>query len=374
MHIVLFSEHYHKVNSGPYKAATAMTAAWLAAGHKVTILSMSPESRDFRLDCGAEVRQRRYRLKIVPVKFGRAPYYSWQLNRIHKQHPIDVVLAQGLYAGAAALRFRERHRVPFVLNPRSGLTAIEGHWKEAQAHRVLRACDACIGISRNATNEWRAEIGAAEGGKFHAIHNGVYPDAMQGPTAAPPGIPDTRPRILCMGMLRKVKGQSVLLDALAAVRDLPWHAVFSGDGRDAASIKAHCTKLGLDQRVSWTGLISGDQWRWAFANADLFALTPVYPEAFGNVFLEAQLAGLPVLTSAVGALPEFVLDGQTGFTVPHDDNMVLGIATRLRQLLQDADLRKRMGQAGIANARTMTWDKTAGQYLQVMQGVLATRV
>lgn len=369
MHIVVLSEHFHKVNSGPYRSVCAMAKVWTGQGHRVTVLGIAPKSETYQHECGAEVRLRRYRLKIISTKIGRAPYYSWLLRRIHKRNAVDVVLAQGMYAGAAALHFRGRTGVPFVLNPRSGLTAVEGGWKEAQAHRALRECDACIGISRNATNEWRAEIGAPEGGKFHAIHNGVFLDLFDGPKSPPPGVPDTRPRILCMGMLRKVKGQTVLLDALATLHDLPWHAVFAGDGKDEAAIKAHCKALGLDDRVTWTGVISGEQWRWAFTEADIFALTPVYPEAFGNVFLEAQLAGLPVVTSAAGAIPEFVIDGQTGYTVPNDENLAKGVATRLRQLLQDESRRKQMGQAGIQNAQTMSWQKIAARYMEVLKSV-----
>src|SRR5690606_13675441 len=116
-------------------------------------------------------------------------------------------------------------------------------------------------------------------------------------------------------------GQIQVLDALKRVEDLQWHALFAGDGAHAELIKTHCSALGLDGRTTWPGVVTGARWRWAYREAALYCLTPIYPEAFGNTFLEAQLAGLPVITSNFGALPEFVLDGQTGIIVP-EENMV----------------------------------------------------
>jgi glycosyltransferase involved in cell wall biosynthesis len=114
------------------------------------------------------------------------------------------------------------------------------------------------------------------------------------------------------------------------------------------------------------GVVTGARWRWLYRNASVFCLTPVYPEAFGNAFLEAQAAGLPVITSDGGGNVEVVSD-ESAIIVPRGDTMTADIATSLRRLLGDADLRKRMGDAGRQRASTFTWDKAAEGYMSAIE-------
>ncbi|MBZ0137351.1 MAG: glycosyltransferase family 4 protein [Planctomycetes bacterium] len=343
-----------------------MAAAWRAQGHDVTILNMAQRKLDDVLDNGAVVRQRRYRLRPIPVKWAKALDFSWQLGVIHRRKAIDCVLAMGLESGAAAHRFRKRTGVPFVLNPRSGMKYKPGNWKHDRALMLTRECDGFIGLSQSAMQDWLNTTGLPDDGRFHGIHNGIDHSVHEGGIEPVPGVPDTRPLILCMGGLRKVKGQIQVLDALKQIEDLQWHALFAGDGKHARRIRDHCSKLGLDGRTTWPGTITGAKWRWAFRESALYCLTPIYPEAFGNTFLEAQLAGLPVVTSNFGALPEFVLDGKTGFIAPEAE-MVEHTASALRKLLTDEALRERMGAAAREHAGTYSWDKSAREYADVME-------
>jgi glycosyltransferase involved in cell wall biosynthesis len=366
VHIVIFSEHFHKNPSGPRSDVLALSERFRADGHEVTILNMAQRKLDQVLESGTVVRQRPYRLRPLPVKYGKSMYFAWQLGFVHRARPIDCVLAMGLESGAAARRFRRRTGVPFVLSPRSGLTYRPGVWKFDRARMLTLECDAFIGLSRSATAAWLESTGVPEDGRFHSIHNGIDHNIHQGDVEPVPGVPDTRPLILCLGGLRTVKGQIQLLDALSRLQDLPWHTLFAGDGKQAQEIREHCSKLGLDGRTSWPGVITGGRWRWAFRHADLYCLTPIYPEAFGNTFLEAQLAGLPVVSSDCGALPEVVRNGETGFTVPLDD-LLEGTVKALRTLLTDEPLRRRMGQAAREHAAGFSWEKTARLYAEVMQ-------
>lgn len=343
-----------------------MAAAWRAQGHDVTIMNMAQRKLDDVLDNGAVVRQRPYRLRPIPVKYAKATYFKWQLGAVHRRKPIDCVLAMGLESGEAAYKFRKRTGVPFVLNPRSGMKYKPGNWKYDRALMLTRECDAFVGLSKSAMQDWLDSVDMKNDGRFHGIHNGIDHSVHDGDAEPVPGVPDTRPRILCMGGLRRVKGQIQVLDALKRVEDLQWHALFAGDGAHAELIKTHCSALGLDGRTTWPGVVTGARWRWTYREAALYCLTPIYPEAFGNTFLEAQLAGLPVITSNFGALPEFVLDGQTGIIVP-EENMVENTADALRKLLTDETLRKQLGANAREHALTYSWDKTAREYAEVME-------
>src|SRR3546814_12999273 len=86
------------------------------------------------------------------------------------------------------------------------------------------------------------------------------------------------------------------------------------------------------------------------AGFDIFALA-TQQEASGTVYVEAQAAGLPVIGTNVGGVPEMMRDGVTGILVPVKDQAALAAA--LQRLIDDAQLRRDMGDAG----RRMVWDE-----------------
>ena len=102
-----------------------------------------------------------------------------------------------------------------------------------------------------------------------------------------------------------------------------------------------CEK-GLEGIVEYTGEKYGeDKWD-AFSQADVF-VHPSYNDCFPLVLLEALGAGLPVVSTMEGGIPDIVRNGETGFLCPPRDADAL--ADRISQLLMDPDLRLRMGDA-----------------------------
>ncbi len=120
----------------------------------------------------------------------------------------------------------------------------------------------------------------------------------------------------------------------------------AGDGPDRSTITELVTSLGLQDRVTLLGWKSN--FTSVLARWDIFVL-PSLEEGFGIAALEAMAAGLPVVASAVGGLPEIVQDGKTGWLVPPADPGRL--AERLRALLLSSQDRMRMGSEGQARAR-----------------------
>jgi glycosyltransferase involved in cell wall biosynthesis len=92
---------------------------------------------------------------------------------------------------------------------------------------------------------------------------------------------------------------------------------------------------------------------------DIFVV-PSFQESFGVAAVEAAAAGLPVVASDVGGLPEVVIDGETGYLVPPADAHTL--SQRLAQLIADPSLRRRMGKAGRVLVEThYNWKDNAAQ-------------
>ena len=116
--------------------------------------------------------------------------------------------------------------------------------------------------------------------------------------------------------------------------------VLFGQGPDEAALKEKCTALGLDSRVQFAGFRHDlDEYLGAF---DVL-VHPALAEGLGVITLKAQAAGVPVVASAVGGLPEAVADNKSGRLVPPSD--VAALVAALEAVLGDSALRRRYAVA-----------------------------
>jgi len=160
-------------------------------------------------------------------------------------------------------------------------------------------------------------------------------------------------RILTVGRLVPKKGHTVLIDALRIVagRGIPfeWRVVGGGPLRD--ELHAAAQRAGIADRVAFVGARPQDEIVYEYAQASIFALTPLVlddgdRDGIPNVLREAMATGVPVLTAAISGIPELVTDGRTGWLVPPRDP--IAIADVLSVALTDEQTRDRVGRAGQA--------------------------
>jgi glycosyltransferase involved in cell wall biosynthesis len=155
------------------------------------------------------------------------------------------------------------------------------------------------------------------------------------------------------------------LDTLTAALNLlkvPHRVVIVGDGPDRAFAQSE-----LPDAI-FTGFLVGDELADAYAASDIF-LFPSDSESFGNVTLEAMASGLPCVCADATGSRSLVLAGQTGLLADASDAQ--GFADNLSALARDAELRRRMGQAGRARALTFSWDETMARMLGYYRTLLA---
>ena len=166
--------------------------------------------------------------------------------------------------------------------------------------------------------------------------------------------------IVQVSRLEGLKGHLVHLAALSQLREVPgeepkWFAWFVGGAqrRDEvayeAELKAAASAGGIADRVRFVGERSDIAK--ILAASDIFCQPNIAPEGFGITFIEALYAGLPVVTSRLGGSLEIV-DSSCGILVPPRE--VEAVAEALRQLINDRDLRRRLGAAGPARAKQLT--------------------
>jgi hypothetical protein len=262
---------------------------------------------------------------------------------------VRLVHANTLIAGYPSVVAARRADVPSVW-----------HVRDASYPRIARA--ACRRADRIVANSHATAATLGAHG-VTVIHNGVPPEFF----AARPDREAVRRELgwpadtlLCgmAGRLDPWKGHRVLLDAAAQVLLAAPRAAFvvAGDvlfahGRAAfggyrAELEARALALGIADRVRFVGP-RADLPR-LLASCDAFVHPSVAPEPFGRAVAEAQAAGLPVVASRLGGIPEIVQDGRTGLLCDAGDARALAAA--LARVLTDAGLRERFGDAARANA------------------------
>ncbi|MCR9219524.1 MAG: glycosyltransferase [Alphaproteobacteria bacterium] len=186
---------------------------------------------------------------------------------------------------------------------------------------------------------------------YHGIDLARFPPPPA--TARPAGGPVT---LLSVGRLVAKKGYDDLIDALARLpADLDWRLVQIGGGDLAEPLRRRAEAAGIADRIAWRGPQPQEAVLTALRAADLFVLASKIAadgdrDGLPNVLMEAQSQGLPVLATAVSAIPELIRDGETGRLVPPEDPAAL--AEALAGLIADPDARARLGAAGAARVRT----------------------
>ena len=206
---------------------------------------------------------------------------------------------------------------------------------------TLRRAERVVVLGRH----WRAFVVGELGLTADRVE--VLPNAAPEPepagAAAPPGdAVDGRPvRLLFLGRLGDRKGVPELLRALAdpSVRGLGWAAVLAGDG-EVDRFRAEIEVLGLEDRVRVAGWVGEDEARRLLAASDVLVL-PSRNEGLPVAVLEAMAHGLAGVATPVGAIPDAVVDGDTGLLVPPGD--VRALAGALARVIADPALRRALG-------------------------------
>jgi glycosyltransferase involved in cell wall biosynthesis len=287
-----------------------------------------------------------------------------QLQRLIREHGIDLVHARSRAPAWSALIAARRTGVPFVTtyhgiyNGTSGLK----RWYNS----VMARGDLVIANSAFTADHVVATHGLSRD-RLRVIPRGVDLARFERAAVAPDrveslrqkwlnGVPHDQPIIMLPGRLTSWKGQSVLIDAMAllAKTSVVATAVLVGDDQGRTeyrdSLQAQIARHGLEGRVRLVGHC--DDIPAALLLADVVTCPSTDPEAFGRTAAEAQAMGIPVVAAAHGGALEVIDPGVTGLLTPPGDAGAL--ATALGHLLAlPAAKRADMERAAIARVRTM---------------------
>ena len=250
----------------------------------------------------------------------------------------------------------------FLRNPRDAQPAV------ARAGQVLRravAGGAVVHTTSHASTQAVREL--MPGARVATVHLGALP-LPPPPTRAPISDLDGAPFVLAVGKLERRKNLPALVRAFreltTTIPDL--HLVLAGsDGDDRAAIDTVIDSLGsASKRVSFTGRIEDDVRSWLLHHASVLAY-PSLDEGFGFPLLDAMQAGVPIVASNAGSIPEVGGDA----VLLSDPTDIATLASNLRVAITDSAARDRLVAAGNARWREFTWEKCAAELVAVYRQV-----
>jgi starch synthase len=200
------------------------------------------------------------------------------------------------------------------------------------------------------------------------------------------GIDPDRPSVVFVGRITRQKGIEHLLAAAAAI-DPAAQLVLFPSAPDTAEVgremRARAKELAESRgSVLWLEeVIPRAELIQVFTNATVFVCPSVY-EPFGLVNVEAMACGTAVVASAIGGIPEIVVDGETGLLVPFEaavgghpadsGRFASDLAGAINQLLADPEAARAMGAAGRARVlERFSWPAIAARTMDVYHSVLS---
>ena len=299
------------------------------------------------------------------------------LKSIVEQRQPDIVITQSVKSHFLMWRSRLGKKIPWIAY-HHGYTSTDSRmrlynrfdrWSLPKSDLVMTVCEA-FADELAIVNEVPRE-------KIRVQHNPIRPGPKADPAAVKAlhdrlGIADHERVILSVGRLSKEKAQADLILAFQqlARTGADYKLVIVGDGPERAKLEATAAALRIDKRVVFTGQISDVQP--FYAMADVFVL-PSHSEGSPNVLLEAMVAEVPVVATAVGGVPEIVEDKTSALLVPPRDPTAM--ANAIDRLVKDFELGARLSRnaAGLV-AKNHSPQQYVRELIQTYSTVFEQRV
>jgi len=286
--------------------------------------------------------------------------------RAIKEFKPDLIHAHSTKAGiivrfwAGLLNFKP------VIFTAHGWAFTEGrkYWKRwilAQMEKLAGFATTKIICVSEHDRELALKFKVASPDKLVVIYNGVDPERFLKPHERKSG---SKTVVTYVGRLAPPKDLITLLKAVKLLSGV--EVLIVGDGELRDKVEKYVFENGLSEKVLLLG--EREDVPEILSNSDIFVL-PSRWEGLPFTIIEAMMAGLPVVASKVGGVPELVDDGITGFLVPPGDH--LSLAQAIRKLVDDKNLREKMGKLGREKAlKLFTVERMLEETARVYEEVL----
>lgn len=333
---------------------------------------------------------------------GALEAFSLNLTQVKALQGIDVVHTHTWYVSMAGFLAKKLYGIPFVLTTHSleplrawkaeqlGSGYAMSSWMERTA--ILDA-DAVIAVSQGTKADIQRAYPDVDPGRIHVIYNGIdlaeYQKTAETNALTDYGVDPSVPYVLFVGRITRQKGVTHLVDA---IRYLPpeTQVVLCAGAPDTPEIATELrqkveTARKDHPRIVWIEkMVTRRETIQLYSHARVFCCPSVY-EPFGIINLEAMACRAPVVASATGGIKEVVVDGETGFLVPFDQDPVTSfpsdpekfakdLAAGINKLLDDPEKCRRFGDAGRKRVEEIfSWTAIADQTIGLYERLIAQK-
>jgi starch synthase len=327
---------------------------------------------------------------------------SLNLTQVKALAGVEIVHTHTWYVSMAGFIAKKLYDVPFVLTTHSleplrawkadqlGSGYAMSSWMERTA--ILDA-DAIIAVSKSTREDILGAYPEVKPDRIHVIYNGIdlaeYQKTSETKALNDYGVDPAKPYVLFLGRITRQKGVTYLVDA---IRYLPrdTQVVLCAGAPDTHEIATEMRQKVEDARrhhphIVWIEkMIAKREAIELYSNARVFCCPSIY-EPFGIINLEAMACRAPVVASATGGIKEVVVDRETGYLIPFDQDPVTSfpvetekfsrdLAAGINRLLEDPERCKRFGDAGRRRVEeTFNWDTIAGQTIRLYKQLIQQR-
>ena len=392
LRVLLLNYEYPPLGGGAGIASAALAQRLAERGIVVDVITSRPDGvRDAEMRSGLacvavaptltlyRVRSRRRGIHQAGF-FGAGSYLVSAIpaaRRLLRTHRYDIVHIYFSLPTGAIIPALELGNIPVVVSLRG--SDVPGYDERnprlVLAHRLLRPLTRWIWRRASRVVPVCASLGelardTAPWLDYSVIGNGVDLELFR--PGARVAASDPKPvKCLAVGRLIERKGLADVLRAWSLLPRGEYELEIAGGGPQDAALRALAIDLGLGDDVRFAGPLSRDAIATRCQSADIFVLTP-YEEAFGNVFAEAIAAGLPVIGTDIGAIPDLVQHGENGILVKPGD--AEAIARAVRALGDNAARRAQIAARNRARALSiLSWDTATDRYLALYAELIAQR-
>lgn len=302
------------------------------------------------------------------------------LLQLCEKEKIDLIHAQGLYrSGYLAMQIHQHTNIPYIITSHSDILAANSD--RIKRVSVQRRCRRILKHAAHVTHLTSFMADASHdifetSEKSQVIGNGIDIAGWKSFTNSP-----EKNYLFAIGRLEPEKGFHVLIDTYAKLRDqgIKSSLVIAGTGSAEKKMHEQTKNLGLnlitdfqnysaipESSVVFTGYVRGEIKKQLMAESQL-VLFPTQPHAweepFGIVQIEAMAAGKPLVSSDTNSTRYLQQLGLQAHVVPPTDTHAW--AKEISHLLENAELRKKLGEKNWEHAQQFDWEKVAEQYAQV---------
>ena len=373
--MALFSGNYNYVRDGANQALNRLVGYLLRQGVKVRVYSPTvkepafPATGDLVSIPAIPIPGRsEYRVPIALPARARRDLHEFNPNVVHVSSP-DIVAHR-------AVSWARRNKVAAVASVHtrfeSYLAYYHLQWIEPEVRAMLRRFYHRCEIVMAPAPSTAAILRATRMNRDIAIwsrgidRDQFKPERRDMAWRRSIGIADDEMVVAFLGRIVMEKGLDVFSEAILALidRGIKHRVLVIGDGPARPWFEQQ-----LPEAI-FTGQLTGDDLARALASADVL-FNPSITEAFGNVTLEAMACALPVVAAIATGATNIVRDGETGILVDASD--IDGYAEALSAYANDAELRDRHGEAGLAVAKRMDWDTINSAVVRVYMHAIVKR-